>query len=43
MPRKKTDAHTPADLIRPDASLEELRKAVQFCRGCDIWDRPAPK
>ncbi len=39
MPRKKTDGHTPADLIRPDASLEELRKAVQLCRGCDIWER----
>src|SRR5258708_31484140 len=39
MPRKKTNGRTPADLIRPDASLEQLRKAVQLCRCCDIWER----
>ncbi|HYR79800.1 MAG TPA: UdgX family uracil-DNA binding protein [Candidatus Dormibacteraeota bacterium] len=39
MPRKKINGHTPADLIRPGASLEQLRKAVQLCRGCDIWER----
>ena len=39
MPRKKTNGHAPAELIRPDASLEELRKLVQHCRGCDIWER----
>jgi uracil-DNA glycosylase family protein len=39
MPRKKINGRAPADLIRPDASLEQLRKAVQLCRGCDIWER----
>ena len=39
MPRKKTIGRSPADLIEPDASLEDLRHAVQLCRGCDIWQR----
>jgi DNA polymerase len=39
MPRKKTYDPSPADLIRPEASLEDLRKAVQLCHGCDIWER----
>jgi uracil-DNA glycosylase len=39
MPRKKTNGRSPADLIKPDASLEDLRKLVQLCRGCDIWER----
>jgi len=39
MPRKKTNGRSPADLIKPDASLDDLRKAVQLCRGCDIWER----
>jgi len=29
----------PADLIRPEASLSDLRRAAQACRGCDIWER----
>ena len=29
----------PSDLIRPDASLEDLWKAAQECRGCDIGER----
>ncbi len=39
MPRKKTDGRTPAELISPDANLEDLRRAVQECRGCDLWER----
>jgi uracil-DNA glycosylase len=31
--------NSPADLIRPDASLGDLWKAAQECRGCDIWSR----
>jgi hypothetical protein len=29
----------PADLIRSEASLSDLWKAAQECRGCDIWQR----
>lgn len=36
---KKTTGPSPADLIEPDASLSDLRDAVQLCRGCDIWPR----
>lgn len=39
MPRKKKVLPTPLDLIEPDASLDDLRKASQKCRGCDIWQR----
>jgi uracil-DNA glycosylase len=38
MPPKKND-NSPAELIRPDASLGDLWKAAQQCRGCDIWER----
>ena len=38
MPPKKND-NSPADLIRPDASLSDLWRAAQQCRGCDIWER----
>src|SRR5690242_19106542 len=31
--------HSPADLIRADASRADLWKAAQDCRGCDIWER----
>jgi uracil-DNA glycosylase len=31
--------NSPADLIRPEASLGHLWKAAQECRGCDIWSR----
>jgi uracil-DNA glycosylase family protein len=36
MPPKE---NTPADLIRPEASLGDLWKAAQECRGCGIWER----
>jgi uracil-DNA glycosylase len=39
MPRKKNIGRSPYDLIEPDASLKELREAVQSCQGCDIWQR----
>jgi DNA polymerase len=40
MPRKKSKGlPSPIDLIDPDASLEELRRAAQSCQGCDIWRR----
>jgi uracil-DNA glycosylase len=39
MPRKKTIGRSPYDLIEPDASLKDLREAVQSCQGCDIWQR----
>ncbi len=39
MPRKKTIGRSPYDLIEPDASLRDLREAVQSCQGCDIWQR----
>src|SRR5579862_4305450 len=40
MPRKKSKGlSSPIDLIDPDASLEELRRAAQSCQGCDIWRR----
>ena len=39
MPRKKTKGQSPADLIEPDSSLEDLRGAAESCRGCDIWQR----
>jgi uracil-DNA glycosylase len=32
-------SNSPADLITPDASLNDLWKAAQECRGCDIWER----
>jgi uracil-DNA glycosylase len=38
MPPNKNN-NSPADLIRPDASLSDLWKAAQQCRGCDIWER----
>jgi uracil-DNA glycosylase family protein len=43
-PIQSAMAHTkngksPADLIRPEASLSDLWKAAQECRGCDIWER----
>ncbi len=38
MPPKKNNS-SPADLIRPGASLSDLHKAAQECRGCDIWER----
>jgi DNA polymerase len=31
--------HSPADLITPGATLEELAEAANECRGCDIWER----
>ena len=38
MPRKKKilPRH---ELIKPDASMDDLREAAQSCRGCDIWQR----
>jgi len=36
-PAKKKNS--PAGLIRPEASLSDLWKAAQECRGCDIWER----
>jgi uracil-DNA glycosylase len=38
MPTKKNN-NSPADLIRPEASLDDLWKAAQECRGCDLWER----
>jgi uracil-DNA glycosylase family protein len=38
MPPKKNN-NSPADLIRPDASLSDLWKAAQQCRGCALWER----
>jgi DNA polymerase len=38
MPATKSN-NSPADLIRPDASLSDLWEAAQECRGCDIWQR----
>jgi uracil-DNA glycosylase len=38
MPRKKSEL-SPAELIKPDASLEHLRETAQSCHGCDIWQR----
>jgi hypothetical protein len=37
--RKKKVLPAPLDLIDPDASLDDLRDAVQQCRGCDIWQK----
>jgi len=37
MPEKNNNS--PADLIRPEASLSDLWKAAQDCRGCGIWER----
>ena len=37
MPKKNNNS--PADLIRPEASLSDLWKAAQECHGCDIWER----
>jgi uracil-DNA glycosylase family protein len=31
--------HSPADLIKPGATLDELAGAARECRGCDIWER----
>lgn len=31
--------HSPADLIKPGATLDELAGAAGECRGCDIWER----
>jgi uracil-DNA glycosylase family protein len=31
--------HSPADLIKPGATLDELADAADECRGCDIWER----
>ena len=39
MPRKKSPELSSAELITPDASLEELRETAQSCRACDIWQR----
>jgi uracil-DNA glycosylase family protein len=39
MPRKKRHGRSPADLISPGASVDELRAAAQLCRGCDVWQR----
>jgi uracil-DNA glycosylase len=39
MPRKKSIGRSPYDLIESDASLKDLREAVQSCQGCDIWQR----
>jgi uracil-DNA glycosylase family protein len=39
MPRKKTIGRSPYDLIESDASLKDLREAIQSCQGCDIWQR----
>lgn len=36
---KKQEERTPPKLIAPDATLENLRQAVQQCQGCDIWKR----
>ena len=33
------DDHSPARLIAPGATLDELAGAVNECRGCDIWER----
>ncbi len=33
------NGNSPGDLIRPEASLDDLWKAAQECRGCDIWQR----
>ena len=33
------DDHSPADLIEPGATLDELAGAARECRGCDIWER----
>lgn len=38
MPLKENN-NSPVDLIRPDASLSDLWRAAQQCRGCDIWQR----
>jgi uracil-DNA glycosylase len=35
----KVSNKSPADLIRLEASLRDLWKAAQECRGCDIWSR----
>jgi uracil-DNA glycosylase len=37
VPTKKNNS--PADLIKPEATLTDLWKAAQECRGCDIWER----
>lgn len=39
MPRKKGKSLSPIDLIEPDSTFEDLRRAVQSCQGCDIWQR----
>jgi DNA polymerase len=38
MPPKESH-NSPAELILPEASLPDLRKAAQECRGCGIWER----
>jgi uracil-DNA glycosylase len=37
--RDESAEHSPAHLIDPGASLDDLRAAVQSCQGCDIWQR----
>jgi len=32
-------SQSPQELIQPDATIEDLWKAAQDCRGCDIWER----
>jgi uracil-DNA glycosylase len=34
-----SQGRTAPDLIRQDASLADLKAAVQLCQGCDIWQR----
>jgi len=43
MPRKKTNGRTPADLIRPDASLEQLRKAYGELGYINFVGTPVPR
>jgi DNA polymerase len=33
------DDHSPGRLIAPSATLDELARAANECRGCDIWER----
>lgn len=33
------DGHSPADLIKPGATLGQMADAADECRGCDIWER----
>ena len=37
-PKRKSEEGTAADLIPPDATLDELRKIAAHCKACPLWE-----